>query len=594
MPQRVEAADGLARVPFEVTVLAGRELDAMIGCLPRLKVAESALNAWCRIVTSREIARGGYRIQIRDSQVAGVAPCTIIASDDAGARAALATLSQLVQQHRARIPCYDIEDAPTFATRGVMLDVSRCRVPTMRELFSVVDLLASLKFNHLQLYTEHTFAYANHEDVWRGWSPMTAAEIRRMDDYCQARGIELAANQNCFGHLAHWLKMPRYQHLAETHGDWVFDVWPRSGAFSVCPTDPASLEFVKGLLAELLPNFSSGLCNVGCDETFDVGWGRSKAEVEKRGRGSVYAEFVAKIATEARGLGKRSAFWADIALHDAASLKLLPKDMIALCWGYEPDSQFGQWVETCRDAELEAWVCPGTSSWCSITGRSLDAMQNIAKAAKEGFDAGATGFLLTDWGDRGHHQTWPIALNALAFAAQAAWGDAEKFDAAAASRFVLGDESGKLSQWIFDLGNVDQEMREECGQLTRPKDPRKRLLNQSAMFADMWKPLGEKTGIGELRLWEACREKIAGLAGSLPGGSMAMREELSHTVDCALWATDRAIVRRGAEVADSRRANLRERLDAIAQMHRRIWGFRSRPGGLEQSLEFYGKLRELL
>ena len=568
----------------------------MVACLPRLKVAQSALSAWCRMVMSHEIGRAGYRIEIRDTQVLGVPPCTIFASDGAGARSALATLAQLVSQYRVTVPCCEIEDEPGFATRGVMLDVSRCRIPTMRELFATVDLLALLKFNHLQLYTEHTYAYRTHEDVWRGWSPLTAEEIRRLDDYCLARGIELAANQNCFGHLGHWLKMPRYQHLAETHGEWMFDVWPRSGPFSVCPTDPASLDFVRELLGELLPQFSSGLCNIGCDETFDVGWGRSKAEVDKRGRGAVYGEFVAKICGEAARLGKRPAFWADIALHDAKSLQLLPKNLISLCWGYEPDSPYAHWVQTCREAELEAWVCPGTSSWCSITGRSLDAMQNIAKAAREGFDSGATGFMLTDWGDRGHHQTWPIVLNALAFAAQAAWAPlrTDDFDALAASQFVLGDDTGKLSQWIFDLGNVDQDLRDECGQLTRPNDSRRRLLNQSAMFADMWKPLGEAREIGSLPMWQECRARIASLAGSLPGGPIAMREELAHTIDCALWATDRAIVRRSTKVADSDGASLRQRLDAIMQTHRRIWGIRSRPGGLEQSLKFYSALRELL
>ena len=43
----------------------------------------------------------------------------------------------------------------------------------METLYGLVDLMASWKFNQLQLYTEHTFAYAGHEVVWKDASPIT-------------------------------------------------------------------------------------------------------------------------------------------------------------------------------------------------------------------------------------------------------------------------------------------------------------------------------------------------------------------------------------------------------------------------------------
>ena len=84
-------------------------------------------------------------------------------------------------------PC---RDWPDLAERGVMLDVSRDKVPTMATLYEIVDRLAEWKVNHLELYAEHTFAYADHELVWQDASPLTAAEIRELDAYCRgpARG----------------------------------------------------------------------------------------------------------------------------------------------------------------------------------------------------------------------------------------------------------------------------------------------------------------------------------------------------------------------------------------------------------------------
>ena len=52
-----------------------------------------------------------------------------------------------------------------------MLDISRNRVPTMDWLKELIDVLSLLRYNELQLYTEHTFAYADHATVWKHASP---------------------------------------------------------------------------------------------------------------------------------------------------------------------------------------------------------------------------------------------------------------------------------------------------------------------------------------------------------------------------------------------------------------------------------------
>jgi hypothetical protein len=82
-----------------------------------------------------------------------------------------------------------------------MLDVSRNKVPTLTQLFELVDLLASFKYNQLQLYTEHTFAYRGHEIVWADSSPLTPSEIQALDVYCTQRCITLVPNQNRFSFL---------------------------------------------------------------------------------------------------------------------------------------------------------------------------------------------------------------------------------------------------------------------------------------------------------------------------------------------------------------------------------------------------------
>ncbi len=530
-----------------------------------------------------------YRLRIspRDPN-----PIVIESPSPLADRHALTTLSQLRTQYGDQLPALEIEDAPAFPIRGVMLDISRDRVPTMRQLFETVDLLDSLKYNHIQLYTEHTFAYAGHEEVWQGWSPMTPDEVRRLDEYSRDRGIELVANQNCFGHLAKWLTLPRYAPLAETHGPWMFDnAWPMSGPFSLCPTDPGSIALVQDLLSQLLPCIRSPLVNIGCDETFDIEFGRSKDECQKRGRAAVYAEFVARICRAVRDLGKRPMFWADIALSHPECLADLPEDLICLAWGYEPDAPFHTWSQAIRHVGRDAWVCPGTSTWRSITGRTTERRENLKASAGGGLAGGAKGFLVTDWGDTGHHQQWPLTLHALAQGAQAAWHGPDDLNTAEASSLhVLGDRTLKVGPWLDELGDTDLPLRDTCGKLSRPD--RTRLRNQTAIFIDLLKSPTEQTDVGDPKDWESVRSRVHELTLRTPHGlGPQIDSELAHTSEVARFAADRgAWRRRPGGLSAEQREDLADRLEAMIADHRRTWLARSRSGGLESSCDHYAKM----
>src|SRR5580698_507208 len=113
------------------------------------------------------------------------------AHDAAGEFYGRQTFAQLRRQFPDRMPCLDIHDWPDFPVRGVMLDISRDKVPTMATLRELIDMLAGWKINQIQLYTEHTFAYRDHETVWKDASPMTAEEIVELDRFCRERFIDL-------------------------------------------------------------------------------------------------------------------------------------------------------------------------------------------------------------------------------------------------------------------------------------------------------------------------------------------------------------------------------------------------------------------
>ena len=201
------------------------------------------------------IDRNGVRIEFREAP---------------GLHAAVATLRQLLRQYGRRLPCLKIRDWPDFARRGVMLDISRGRVPKLETLLDLVEKLSDFKINELQLYTEHTFAYRQYKSVWQSWGALTGKEIRQLDVRCRELGIDLVPNQNSFGHLRYFLEDLKLKKLAEISEPYE----DASGEFvrrptTLAPNHPGTLPFLRGLYDELLPNFSSEFFNIGGDETWD-------------------------------------------------------------------------------------------------------------------------------------------------------------------------------------------------------------------------------------------------------------------------------------------------------------------------------------
>jgi hypothetical protein len=390
---------------------------------------------------SLTIDRRGVRIEYRET---------------GGLLAAGATLRQLLREYGRRLPCLKIRDWPDFARRGVMLDISRGRVPKLETLLDLVERLADFKINEFQLYTEHTFAYGNYKSVWQSWGALTAAEIRTLDARCRELGIDLVPNQNSFGHLRYFLEHPKVKKLAEVSEPYEGS----TGDFlrfptTLAPNNPGTIRFIRELYDELLPNFSSQFLNVGCDETWDLGRGQSKKLCERRGKGRVYVNFLKQIQREAAKRGRRMMFWGDIILNHPELISKLPKNLIALNWGYEATHPFEKEAATFAKSIVPFYVCPGTATWMTLLGRHETAFANLRLAAAAGRKHGAMGYLNTDWGDGGHPQPLAVSWPLYVIGAAHSWCSKsfdEKLLVPVLSRDVYEDPTQNVAKAAIALG----------------------------------------------------------------------------------------------------------------------------------------------
>ncbi len=502
-----------------------------------------------------------------------------------GLRAAGATLRQLLREYGRRLPRLKIRDWPDFARRGVMLDISRGRVPKLETLLDLVERLADFKINEFQLYTEHTFAYRNYKSVWQSWGALTAAEIRTLDARCRELGIDLVPNQNSFGHLRYFLEHPKVKKLAEVSEPYEGS----TGDFlrfptTLAPSNPGTIKFIRELYDELLPNFSlpgshrrkevdvparttnpppyvGGYINVGCDETWDLGRGQSKKLCERRGKGRVYVDFLKQIHREAAKRGRRMMFWGDIILHhpelipelaslgaaSAASARtqrpqkqaetaLGAPGIIALNWGYEATHPFEKEAATFAKSKIPFYVCPGTATWMTLLGRHDTAFANLRLAAKAGRKHGAMGYLNTDWGDGGHPQplavSWPLYVVGAAHSWCSKSFD-EKLLAPVLSRDVYEDPTQSVAKAAIALGFAHRKFDYLESNVTPfgaviaapPPETRELFCRSGLKYYARIKPRNIRAALAEVEKQRALLAKVKSI--SRAGGMLKIELDLA-------------------------------------------------------------------
>ena len=536
-----------------------------------------------------EISQTGVRLQF---------------ADGAGERYGLAALAQIRAQYDETLPGLRIRDWPDFAVRGYMLDVSRDRVPTRETLARVVDLLELLRINHLQLYTEHTFAYAAHEVVWRDATPITPADIAWLDALCAGKGIELAANQNGFGHMERWLRHAAYLPMAEAPGGWTTS-WGARWPAAVLHPDDTSREFVLDLYRELRRCFSSRRININFDETFELGRGRSRERVERQGRGRVYLDFLLPIVREMQRDGAEVLFWGDVLRkHPELVAELPARDVVALAWHYEAPLAdpslpagleeilgevgvdenmlrgFAGQVPVFAESGVPFWVCPGTSSWNSLLGRWSNAQANLLDAAQAGAAYGARGYLITDWGDNGHMQPPSVSFAPLTYGACLAWCADSNRDldvAAALDVFVFDDANHLLGSALVRAAEV---YRHSGAQAFNGSPLFYPLVGKDASFLG-GSPTNE-TGISLVldELAAAARE-VSAATPRCADGELIQREVCQAINLCRMGVV---LLARRHQLAVDAAVIDNAAIAAVLEEQRACWLARSRRGGLDDSL----------
>jgi hypothetical protein len=185
----------------------------------------------------------------------------------------------------------------------------------------------------------------------------------------------------------------------------------RRGPTTLDPANPAAFQFVRQLLGQVLPCYSSRQINVGLDEPWEFGDGRRDE----------YVDWVRRLRDLPELDGYDIEVWGDVLTADPALVASLPDGVTVNEWGYEASHDFTGRGRSCQQAQRPWMACAGTSSWQTVLGRTTNMRANISAATEAALGFGGRGVLVTDWGDFGHLQSDAVRRPPLALAAGLAW-----------------------------------------------------------------------------------------------------------------------------------------------------------------------------
>ncbi len=304
-----------------------------------------------------------------------------------------------------------------FRHFGVMLDCSRDAVMRVSEVKNMIDCLQKMGYNTLELYTEDTFEINGEPYFGYLRGRYTGEEIKEIDAYAKAHGIELIPCVQTLAHFTALVRHATYLDIVDTNDILLID-------------EPKTYELIDKIFATLAVNFTSRNVNIGMDEAHMVGLGKYLDKNGYKNRSELLLRHLKKVSEIAAKYGFTAHMWSDMFFRlqtkgeyyvdtpvtfPKTITEKVPTNVELTYWDYYHSDRktYDAMMQSHKEFAGNTWFAGGAWCWNGFAPLNWYTLQAMKPAMQSVIDNEIKDVLITCWGDNGKECSFYSILPAL-------------------------------------------------------------------------------------------------------------------------------------------------------------------------------------
>ena len=373
----------------------------------------------------------------------------------------------------------DVHETCTADTLGLMPDCSRNAVLSMAGAKRMVRYLAMMGFDAMMLYIEDTYLLKDYPYFGRMRGAFTEQELKELDDYAVAFGIEIIPAIQTLAHLAQMLRWP----AMATYRD-IDDIML------------AGSEQTYQLIDDMLAHFSTCLrsrrINLGMDEAHHLGRGRYLDQHGFTPSTDIMLSHLEKVVALCKKHGLSPMIWSDMFFRMAFGghyyvsegeisqevMAKVPAGLTLIFWDYYSNesgrARFSHMLEChLKFPHNKTAFAGGAWSWSGFTPHERFSVYSSRIQLEECEKRGMKDLFVTAWGDNGRECSLYTTLPTLMLYAEYAYGgepDEARLEKRMRAVFGIGFEE------MLTLDAPDDMAHAKDTEPQHPRNPSKYLL----------------------------------------------------------------------------------------------------------------------
>lgn len=333
-----------------------------------------------------------------------------------------------------------------FETAGIMFDVSRNAVLKPETIRMLLRKMAMLGLNLGMMYTEDTYEVEEYPYFGYLRGKYSKEQLRALDDYADALGIELVPCIQTLAHLNRALHWPAMAHMKDTEEVLLVE-------------DEAALEFIRAMIRNAVEPYRTKRIHIGMDEAHFLGLGGYMRKHGYTDPFTIMERHLKNVSAIVREMGLDAMMWSDMyfrlasptgGYYDAPAIPAeviakAPADIDLVYWDYyqlDEETYDRMMSMHSQFAAKTAFAC-ALWTWTGPAPHPERAVQTMVPGIRQAKKHGIPLTFATGWGDNGAECPLPAALYPMTVYGELCYNDEYDPDACAARFAVISGADPK-------------------------------------------------------------------------------------------------------------------------------------------------------